>query len=150
MPAVLLSGSGEQEPSAGEPTLDITVDSIQRINPESNELVATVPLDFGVGGIALTDKAAWAIDADEGTYTLHRIDTETNTATETASIVGGPYGSSSGIGGVTEFGEITSGSDSVWAATTDRAPGSLGGLNDVNATVTRFDRGAAGSTGPTL
>ncbi len=146
VPALLLTGGGEDTAPTGEPTLEITVDTLQRIDPATNELIATVPLDFGVGGIALTDGAAWAIEAEERTYILYRIDLATNTATEATRIVGGPYGPSRGIGGMTELGEIAASSESVWLATSDRAGGTLGGPQESNATLTEFDPQAAGVT----
>jgi YVTN family beta-propeller protein len=86
VPSILLTRGGT--PNAAQPTTVITRDTLQRIDPETNELVATIP--YGQAGVeehrdigwtrgvfSLGEGAIWVFGA--GAQTVLRIDPETNT-----------------------------------------------------------------------
>jgi len=88
-PVFLLSGgtSGPSRPSS-TPTLTPKVDSVQRVDPKTNRVVATIPAGgAGADGIAAGEGAVFVASADA--KTVSRIDPATNavvrrTATEAA------------------------------------------------------------------
>jgi YVTN family beta-propeller protein len=87
-PALLLTRGNKDDPA--KPTTVITRDSIQKIDPDTNELVATIP--FGQPGpkrvstreLAVGEGAVWVIDRNA--HTVNRIDPSTNTVSGTAAL----------------------------------------------------------------
>jgi len=62
------------------PTLAITTESIQRIDPRTNELVATIPVGTSYpGGLAVGGGSVWAADSNRNV--IYRIDPRTNAVT---------------------------------------------------------------------
>ena len=92
-PALLLT-RGDKDDTA-KPTTVIRRDSIQRIDPETNELVATIPFGqpglkaYPIGELAVGEGAAWVIDRQ--TKTVDRIDASTNTVSDTVALTNGPH-----------------------------------------------------------
>jgi serine/threonine-protein kinase len=85
VPALLLSG-GEPAQAEGpsyDPTIAVTVDSLQRIDPETNELVATFPAGDDPVGIATGEGSVWTASKLDGTAT--RIDPATGVPTKVIS-----------------------------------------------------------------
>jgi serine/threonine-protein kinase len=84
VPALLLAGGSNatQAPSY-EPTLAVSVDSLQRIDPETNELVATFPAGDDPVAIATGEGSVWTASKVDGTAT--RIDPAAGTLTKTVS-----------------------------------------------------------------
>src|SRR5207237_2263396 len=73
---VLLSqGGGPGRPSS-RPTLTPKVDSLQRIDLKTNELVATIGVGAGADGIAAGDGAVFVTSTE--TQTVSRIDPRSN------------------------------------------------------------------------
>jgi YVTN family beta-propeller protein len=87
VPAILLTRSGKENPA--KPTTLITRDSIQRIDPETNELAATIPFGqpglnaYSIGELAVGEGAVWVIDRKA--QTVNRIDADTNTVSHSAA-----------------------------------------------------------------
>jgi YVTN family beta-propeller protein len=89
VPAIVLFRGGEQggEMDGSRPTTLITRDSLQRIDPDTNELVATIPFGlsgrkpYSIGELAVGEGAIWVID--RLLNTLNRIDASTNTVSAT-------------------------------------------------------------------
>ncbi len=101
--ALLLSrGNGPPRPSTA-PTASPTVDSLQRIDPKKNRLVATFDLGSDPTGVAVDRGSVWVAEHDENRIT--RIDPRTNRVAATGSAPG-PLA-------------ITAGEGSVWVITAD-------------------------------
>ncbi len=85
--AVLLAtgGDGKSEPST-TPTLAPEVDALQRIDPETDQLVATIRGPEGPSGLSAGQGAVWVSNAEGGM--LLRVDPETNR--EAGSVPIGP------------------------------------------------------------
>ena len=87
---VLLSqGTGGRpgRPSA-KPTLTPKIDSLQRIDPKTNKLVATIGVGAGADGIAAGDGAVFVASTDA--KTVSRIDPRSNTIVKRTSSAGTP------------------------------------------------------------
>ena len=78
LPLVLVGGSGA--PGA-KPTLAITTTSIQRIDPETNKLVATIAVPVENSLLAAGGGSVWAANGDENR--LFRIDPKRNAVVRT-------------------------------------------------------------------
>jgi tRNA A-37 threonylcarbamoyl transferase component Bud32/sugar lactone lactonase YvrE len=72
--------------SMTDPTLALTSGALQRVDPETNELVATIRIGGEPVDIAAGVSAVWLVDADRNT--LVRVDPETNIATSHGSGTG--------------------------------------------------------------
>ncbi|HSL66136.1 MAG TPA: serine/threonine-protein kinase [Gaiellaceae bacterium] len=90
--------------AAARPTTAITGDGVQRIDPRTNRLVATIPLRGGVTSVAAGRDGAWALDAAGRRFA--RIDGRTNAVTVARSTSGVPVA-------------IAATRDTVWVATRD-------------------------------
>jgi YVTN family beta-propeller protein len=86
VPALLLTGGGSAQAEAPsyDPTLAVTVDSLQRIDPKTNELVATFPAGDDPVGIATGEGSVWTASKLDGTAT--RIDPATGVPSEVISV----------------------------------------------------------------
>lgn len=78
---VLLTGGSEQALPGG--TTDVTTHSVQRIDPFTNVLAATIELDFLPEDLAAGDAGVWLLNRSD--RTLSRIDPATNAVVETVS-----------------------------------------------------------------
>jgi serine/threonine-protein kinase len=85
VPALLLAGgeSAQAEGPTYDPTIAVTADSLQRIDPETNELIATFPAGDDPVGIATGERSVWTASKFDGTAT--RIDPATGVPTEVIS-----------------------------------------------------------------
>jgi len=84
VPVLLSRGtSGPSRPSS-TPTLMPKVDSLQRIDPRTNKLVATIPAGAGAGAIAAGDGAVFVASADA--RNVSRIDSATNAVVRRTAI----------------------------------------------------------------
>jgi serine/threonine protein kinase len=97
--ALLLTRDSETRPNT-EPTLAITTASIQRIDPETNELVATIPIGTAIGTqagfqLALGAGSLWVANKDENR--IYRVDLDENSWTEIPG-TGAPYSLAFGAG----------------------------------------------------
>jgi YVTN family beta-propeller protein len=110
--AVLLR---DGEATAG-PTTRLELDSLQRIDPETSRLAATVPLGSSLQRVALGGGTAWVLDVD-GRY--RRVSVAEDSATGTGTTAGVASGIAFGFG-------------SVWIANRD-------GATATTATVTEVD-----------
>ena len=90
--------SPEPAPAApvASPTLAITTDSIQRIDPNTNELVATIEVPAGPAELAVAGGSVWAANGDENK--LFRIDPKRNAIVQTIQGPGYPASLTSGAG----------------------------------------------------
>ena len=84
---LLSQGGGPGKPST-EPTLTPKVDSLQRIDPKTNKLVATIGAGAGADGIAAGDGAVFVASTDA--QTVSRIDPKSNAIVKRASAAGAP------------------------------------------------------------
>ena len=87
VPALLLTGGDSQgapTPPTYEPTLTPEVDSLQRIDPDTNELVATFPAGDDPVAIATGDGSVWTAGKIDGTVT--RVDAATDTVARVVSV----------------------------------------------------------------
>ena len=84
---LLLSRGGGQEPSSA-PTLAPKVDSLQRIDPRTNKLVATIAAGAGADGIAAGDGAVFVASTVD--QTVSRIDPKSNAIVKRVSAAGPP------------------------------------------------------------
>jgi serine/threonine-protein kinase len=82
IPALLLTGGGSAQAEAPsyDPTIAVTVDSLQRIDPATNELVATFPAGEDPVAIATGEGSVWTASKLDGTAT--RIDPATGAPTK--------------------------------------------------------------------
>jgi YVTN family beta-propeller protein len=71
VPALLLADgeSAQAEGPTYDPTIAVTVDSLQRIDPETNELVATFPAGDDPVGIATGEGSVWTASKSDSTIT---------------------------------------------------------------------------------
>jgi serine/threonine-protein kinase len=87
VPALLLTGRGPGPAEAAtadyKPTTSVTVDSLQRIDPATNQLVATFPAGKDPAAIAAGQGSVWTASKLDGTVT--RVDPTTNTLTKVIS-----------------------------------------------------------------
>jgi len=83
-------------PPVASPTLAITTDSIQRIDPETNRLVATIEAPAGLTELAAAGGSLWAANGDENK--LFRIDPKRNAIVQTIQGPGYPDSLTSGAG----------------------------------------------------
>jgi DNA-binding beta-propeller fold protein YncE len=88
---LLTRGGGPSRPST-KPTLAISADAIQRIDPKTNKLVATIRPGTNVGALAVGEGALWATGDSDGS--LLRIDPKTNAVTARGSAGAAAGGSS--------------------------------------------------------
>ena len=79
----LSRGDGGPAKPSTKPTLTPTTDSLQRIDPKTNELVATIRLGTSPTAIAVGENAVWLVDSDGGT--VSRIDPNTNSVSRTGA-----------------------------------------------------------------
>jgi serine/threonine protein kinase len=85
--AFLLSRGGGGPPALNtKPTSAPKVDSLQQIDPKTNELVATFRLGSDPTGVAVGGGAVWAIHLDDNT--ISKLDPRTNTVAATGSAPG--------------------------------------------------------------
>jgi serine/threonine protein kinase/streptogramin lyase len=75
--------SGPRRPSS-TPTLTPKVDSVQRVDPKTNKLVATIPAGAGADGIAAGDGAVFVASSDD--RSVSRIDPATNAVVRRTAI----------------------------------------------------------------
>jgi YVTN family beta-propeller protein len=94
--AALALALGGESPST-EPTLAITVPSLQRIDPATNRLAATIGLGSHPTSVSVGEGAVWVVDATARTVT--RIDPHTH-ATKTAPAGSDPWAVQAGAGSV--------------------------------------------------
>ena len=92
--AFLLRGGGDD---GAAPTTALAVDSLQRIDPASGDLVATIPLGSIVRRVAVGGGSVWAIDSASR---FRRIDVKADTVAATGSTAGLPAGIAVGLGSV--------------------------------------------------
>jgi len=83
--AVVLTRGGEED-AVPAPILPVTEESLVRIDPESGEAVAAIPLGGRPVGVAIGEGSVWVIDSDE--RLLSRIDPQGNRVVETDSFPG--------------------------------------------------------------
>ena len=93
---------GPAKPST-KPTLAPKVDSLQRIDPETNELVSTIRLRALPSAIAVGEGAVWV--ANEEDRTVSRVDPKTDSVSRTSSAGGNP-------------GHVAVGEGAVWVTNT--------------------------------
>jgi YVTN family beta-propeller protein len=82
VPALLLTGGGSVQTKGPtyDPTIAVTADSLQRIDPGTNELVATFPAGDDPVAVATGEGSVWTASKLDGTAT--RIDPATGTPTK--------------------------------------------------------------------
>ncbi len=102
--AFLLSqgGGGPTKPST-KPTLALTADALQRIDPKTNKLAATFNLGSDPTGVAVGEGAVWVLHLDDNR--ISKIDPRTNAVVATGSVPG-PRA-------------VTVGGGSIWIANAD-------------------------------
>jgi serine/threonine-protein kinase len=89
VPAILLNRGNDIDPA--KPTTVITRDALQRIDPETNKLVATIPYgqpglkSYRPGDLAVGEGAAWVID--RRAETLNRVETSTNAVSDATPLL---------------------------------------------------------------
>jgi YVTN family beta-propeller protein len=98
--AVLLSvlltrGGGSARPST-KPTLAPKVDSLQRIDPATNGLAATIQVGPSPSAVAVGEGAVWVTSKDD--RTVSRIDPGTNSVAKTGAAGAGPTALAVGAG----------------------------------------------------
>jgi serine/threonine-protein kinase len=118
--ALLLRG-GEDGPG---PTTALVVDSLQRIDPASGDLEATIPLGSVLHGVAAGGGSVWAID---GSSRFRRIDVEEDAVAATGSTAGVPAGIAVGLG-------------AVWIANLEGSTATTGTVTEVDASSGRVRR----------
>jgi YVTN family beta-propeller protein len=95
--AILLLSGGEGRETA-KPTTAVAVDSLQRIDPKTNELVATIPVASDPSDVAVGEGAVWISDHTE--RTVAEIDPQSNTRTRTIAAGGDAVSVAAGLGSV--------------------------------------------------
>ena len=113
VPAILLA-RGDERPAQPNPALAVTTDSLVRIDPKTNEVVAVTKVGSNPTAVAFGEGAVWVADRDDGT--VSRIDPGTGEVTRTVSVGGSPQG-------------IAAGDGSVWVVGFARGEGTLTELN---------------------
>jgi serine/threonine-protein kinase len=99
--AVLLGEGGGPGGPSTKPTLAPNADSLQRIDPRTNKLIATIRPGTNVGALAAGEGAVWATGESDGS--LLRIDPEANAVSARGSAgaaEGGPSYPAAGAGAV--------------------------------------------------
>jgi serine/threonine protein kinase len=89
--AVVLLSQGKGGPPgrpSAKPTLTPKADSLQRIDPRTNKLVATIRVGAGANGVATGDGAVFVASTD--TQTVSRVDPKSNAIVKTISASGAP------------------------------------------------------------
>jgi YVTN family beta-propeller protein len=81
--------------AVARPTVELDVDSLQRIDPRTGRLVATVPLGASVGQLAAGEGGVWALDLTGGYW---RIDEQRNAVASSGTVSGEPAGIAAGLG----------------------------------------------------
>jgi YVTN family beta-propeller protein len=112
IPAIVLTRGGGREAAAAPPVL--SANSLARIDPATNEVVAAVRVGIDPQDVALGGGAAWV--GNVGDKTVSRIDTATNAVTRTVSV---PF-----VPSALAFGE-----NALWAA---GPSGGEGGLMEID------------------
>ena len=95
--AVLLVTGGEEQAGA-KPTAAVTVPSLQRIDPETNRLVATIPVGPDPSDVAVGEGAVWV--GDSADRTVLQIDPDSNALTRTIATAGDAVSAAAGLGSV--------------------------------------------------
>ena len=75
-------GGGRPAKPSTKPTLALKADALQRIDPKTNKLVATLRLGSDPTGVAVGEGAVWAIHRDDNR--ISKIDPRTNAVVATA------------------------------------------------------------------
>ena len=85
VPALLLTGGGSEDAQTPsyEPTLAVAVDSLQRIDPSTNELVATFPAGDDPVAVAAGEDSVWTASKIDSTVT--RVDPGNDAVTTVTS-----------------------------------------------------------------
>ena len=88
--AGILLSQGRRSPGSpsSKPTLTPKADSLQRIDPRTNKLVATIAAGAGADGVAAGDGAVFVASTDA--RTVSRIDPKSNTIVKRVSAAGAP------------------------------------------------------------
>ena len=107
-------GGGPAKPST-KPTLALTADALQRIDPRTNKLVATLRLGSDPTGVAVGEDSIWTIHLDDNR--ISKVDPRSNDVVATSSAPG-PQA-------------VVAGARSVWV------------VNKGGATVTQLDQRSA-------
>ena len=107
-------GGGPAKPST-KPTLALTADALQRIDPKTNKLVATLRLGSDPTGVAVGEDSIWTIHLDDNR--ISKVDPRSNDVVATSSAPG-PQA-------------VVAGARSVWV------------VNGDGATVTQLDQRSA-------
>ena len=107
-------GGGPAKPST-KPTLALTADALQRIDPKTNKLVATLRLGSDPTGVAVGEDSIWTIHLDDNR--ISKVDPRSNDVVATSSAPG-PQA-------------VVAGARSVWV------------VNEGGATVTQLDQRSA-------
>ena len=107
-------GGGPAKPST-KPTLALTADALQRIDPKTNKLVATLRLGSDPTGVAVGEDSIWTIHLDDNR--ISKVDPRSNEVVATSSAPG-PQA-------------VVAGARSVWV------------VNGDGATVTQLDQRSA-------
>ena len=86
--AIVATRGGGGETAATKPVLPITVDSLVRIDPATNQVTAAIPVPLGQSGIgsalSIGDGSAWVVNSED--RTLSEIDLQTNRVTRTVDV----------------------------------------------------------------
>jgi YVTN family beta-propeller protein len=118
---VLVGRGGD---AAGRPTTALIRDSLQRIDPTTGRLAATVPQSSPIAELAVGDGSVWAVD-DAGRY--RRVDPTTNAVSATGSTAGEASGIDVGLG-------------SVWIASREGSTATTGTVTQVDSRTGRATR----------
>ena len=112
------------DPAAAGPTTSLDVDSLQRIDPRTGRLAATVPLGSTVSRVAVGGGSAWALDWDSR---YRRVSVATNEAVGTGTTAGLASGIAVGFG-------------SVWIANREGSTATTGTITEVDPRTGRARR----------
>jgi serine/threonine-protein kinase len=95
----LLTRGGSAPPSPStKPTLAIKVDSLQRIDPRTNKLAATIKVGSRPSSVAVGEGAVWVTSRDD--HTVSRIDPKTDQVSMTSTAGADPTHVAAGEGAV--------------------------------------------------
>jgi serine/threonine protein kinase len=123
VPSILLTrGHGSSATTA------ITADSLQRIDPRTEKLAATIPMGSEPAGVAVGEGSVWVIN--QGDKTLAQIDPKANTVTRTISLPKAPSAIAVGNGSVWMI-QGTQGVPGPWLWRYDPSTRSFGAASDV-------------------